>query len=95
MDPVAGAAPEWEPDPRGGGRESVDAGATNAASETIAAIATAVAPGEGGVAIVRLSGAAAEAIGRRLFAASGNQAWERHRVLYGHAVGPTSGQRVD
>jgi tRNA modification GTPase len=95
MDPVAGAASEWEPDPRGGGRESVDAGATNAVSETIAAIATAVAPGEGGVAIVRLSGAAAEAIGRRLFAAPGNQAWESHRVLYGHVVDPTSGERVD
>ena len=36
-----------------------------AAADTIAAVATAVAPGEGSVAIVRLSGPEAEAIGRR------------------------------
>ncbi|MEB3301181.1 MAG: tRNA uridine-5-carboxymethylaminomethyl(34) synthesis GTPase MnmE, partial [Cyanobacteriota bacterium] len=40
-------------------------------SDTIAAIATAVAPGQGSVAIVRLSGPRAEAIGRQLFQAPG------------------------
>ncbi len=59
------------------------------------AIATAVAPGEGSVAIVRISGPQAEGIGRQLFAAPGGQAWESHRVLYGHVVDPTSGERVD
>ncbi|MFM2081214.1 MAG: tRNA modification GTPase MnmE [Cyanobacteriota bacterium] len=63
--------------------------------DTIAAIATAVAPGEGSVAIVRLSGNRAEAIGRRLFQAPGRQPWESHRVLYGHVVDPSSGERVD
>jgi len=63
--------------------------------DTIAAIATAVAPGEGSVAIVRLSGPDAEAIGRRLFVAPGEQPWESHRVLYGHVVDPASGERVD
>ncbi len=67
----------------------------NLNGDTIAAIATAVAPGAGSVAIVRLSGPAAEAIGRRLFVAPGAQIWESHRVLYGHVVDPADGRRVD
>ncbi|MCT0206419.1 tRNA uridine-5-carboxymethylaminomethyl(34) synthesis GTPase MnmE [Synechococcus sp. CS-1332] len=63
--------------------------------DTIAAIATAVAAGAGSVAIVRLSGPAAEGIGRRLFEAPGAQSWESHRVLYGHVVDPADGRRVD
>jgi tRNA modification GTPase len=65
------------------------------ATDTIAAIATAVAPGEGSIAIVRISGPQAEAIGRRLFQAPGAQVWESHRVLYGHVLDPASGERVD
>ena len=67
----------------------------DAGGDTIAAIATAVAPGQGSVAIVRLSGPQAEPIGRRLFAAPGHQHWESHRVLYGHVVDPASAERVD
>jgi tRNA modification GTPase len=63
--------------------------------DTIAAIATAVAPGQGSVAIVRLSGPEAEAIGRRLFEAPGQQEWASHRVLYGHVLHPQSGERLD
>ncbi|MFN9646159.1 MAG: tRNA uridine-5-carboxymethylaminomethyl(34) synthesis GTPase MnmE [Cyanobacteriota bacterium] len=65
------------------------------AADTIAAIATAVAPGQGGVAIVRVSGPRAEAIGRALFQPAGQQRWDSHRVLYGHVVDPASGERVD
>jgi tRNA modification GTPase len=63
--------------------------------DTIAAIATAVAAGEGSVAIVRISGPAAESIGQQLFRAPGDQAWDSHRVLYGHVCDPASGERVD
>lgn len=63
--------------------------------DTIAAVATAIAPGEGSVAIVRISGPEAEAIGRRLFVAPGEQSWDSHRVLYGHVCDPASGERVD
>ncbi|MFM8936957.1 MAG: tRNA uridine-5-carboxymethylaminomethyl(34) synthesis GTPase MnmE, partial [Vulcanococcus sp.] len=63
--------------------------------DTIAAIATAVAAGEGSVAIVRLSGPQADAIGRRVFRAPGAQPWDSHRVLYGHVIDPASGERVD
>ena len=64
-------------------------------SDTIAAVATAVAAGEGSVSIVRISGPEAEAIGARLFEAPGQQVWESHRVLYGHVRDPGSGERVD
>jgi tRNA modification GTPase len=63
--------------------------------DTIAALATAVAPGEGSVAIVRLSGPKAEAIARQLFQAPGDQVWDSHRVLYGHVVDPLRGERMD
>jgi tRNA modification GTPase len=63
--------------------------------DTIAAIATAVAPGAGSVAIVRISGPEAEAIGRSVFRAPGTQSWGSHRVLYGHVVDPASGERLD
>jgi tRNA modification GTPase len=95
MDLVADAAPEWDPDPRGEKGKSGDPGVTSDPGDTIAAIATAVAPGAGSVAIVRLSGVSSEAIGRRLFTAPGQQVWESHRVLYGHVVDPASGERVD
>jgi tRNA modification GTPase len=64
-------------------------------ADTIAAVATAVAPGEGSVAIVRISGSEAESIGRKLFVAPGQQSWDSHRVLYGHVVDPASGERFD
>ena len=50
--------------------------------DTIAALATA--PGEGGIAIVRVSGADAEALLSRLFVPA--RAWETHRMYYGHIV---------
>jgi tRNA modification GTPase len=71
--------------------------AQNAAgsADTIAAVATAVAPGQGSVAIVRMSGPQSEAIARRIFEAPGRQLWETHRVLYGHVLDPSTGERVD
>ncbi len=63
--------------------------------DTIAAVATAIAPGQGSVAIVRISGPRAEAIGARLFRAPGSQVWDTHRVLYGHVVDPASLEMVD
>ncbi len=69
----------------------------NRPGSTIAAIATAVAAGVGSVAIVRISGPQAQAIGQRVFrpAGGGHQVWESHRVLYGHVVEPASGQALD
>ncbi|MFL0731331.1 MAG: tRNA uridine-5-carboxymethylaminomethyl(34) synthesis GTPase MnmE, partial [Prochlorococcus sp.] len=41
--------------------------------ETIAAVATAVAAGQGGIAVVRLSGPAAESVGRSVVSLPGQQ----------------------
>ena len=51
-------------------------------NDTIAALATA--PGEGGIAIVRISGPEAEKMLSALVPAS--HAWESHRMYYGHAM---------
>ena len=50
--------------------------------DTIAALATA--PGQGGIAIVRVSGPDAEGLLNRLFAPA--RTWESHRMYYGHIV---------
>ncbi|MBW4695419.1 MAG: tRNA uridine-5-carboxymethylaminomethyl(34) synthesis GTPase MnmE [Lyngbya sp. HA4199-MV5] len=62
---------------------------------TIAAIATAIVPAQGSVGIVRLSGTEAVAIARALFHAPGQQAWDSHRILYGHVRHPQTDQMVD
>lgn len=62
---------------------------------TIAAIATAVVPQQGSVGIVRVSGSEAMAIAHSLFHTPGDQAWESHRILYGHIVHPQTQQLID
>ncbi len=62
---------------------------------TIAAIATAIVPQQGSVGIVRVSGAEAVAIARRLFRVAGRQMWESHRILYGHVCDPVTAEVVD
>ena len=61
-------------------------------SDTIAAIATA--PGQGGIAIVRVSGDMAEDILRRIFRPVGGQhRLPTHLLTYGDIVGET--ERID
>ena len=63
-------------------------------TDTIAAVATAVAPGQGGIAVIRLSGPDAEATGRAVVHCPGHQEWGSHRVVYGH-VNDEQGRRLD
>lgn len=58
-------------------------------TDTIAALATA--PGEGGIAIVRISGPEAESLLTRLFSPA--RAWESHRMYYGHII--SEGETLD
>ena len=67
----------------------------SAQNTTIAAIATAAVPQQGGIGIVRLSGANAFSIAASLFRSSGQQPWESHRILYGHLCHPETQQVVD
>ena len=63
--------------------------------DTIAAIATAVAPGQGGIAVIRLSGPDAQPAVRTITRIPGRQPWESHRVLYGHVLAADGQERID
>lgn len=63
--------------------------------ETIVAIATAIAPEQGSVGIVRLSGTKSLAIAKSLFQTPGRQEWSSHRILYGYIRDPKTQQTVD
>ena len=62
---------------------------------SIAAIATAVAPGQGGIAVIRLSGPRALRAVAAITVIPGQQLWESHRVLYGHVVAAGGVERLD
>ena len=68
---------------------------SSSSQETIAAVATAVAAGEGGIAVIRLSGPVAEAVGRSVVSVPGQQLWDSHRVLYGHVMDESGKERID
>ncbi len=63
--------------------------------DTIAAIATAVSAAQGGIAVVRISGPQSEVVARRVVSIPGEQAWESHRVLYGHVVDASTKENID
>tara|TARA_B100000073_G_scaffold226536_1_gene188921 strand:+ start:36 stop:1397 length:1362 start_codon:yes stop_codon:yes gene_type:complete len=67
----------------------------NLESQTIAAVATAVAPGQGGIAVIRLSGPDAQRAVRDITCFPGDQPWESHRVLYGHVMAADGVERLD
>ncbi|BAC90393.1 tRNA uridine-5-carboxymethylaminomethyl(34) synthesis GTPase MnmE [Gloeobacter violaceus] len=60
-------------------------------SDTICAIATAIVPQQGSVGIVRLSGSEALALAKRVFRLRGKQAFESHRIHYGHFLDADGG----
>ena len=62
---------------------------------TIAAVATAVAPGQGGIAVIRLSGPQAQDAVRAVTCIPGDQPWASHRVLYGHVLAQGGVERID
>ena len=62
---------------------------------SIAAIATAVAPGQGGIAVIRLSGPSAVRAVAAITVIPGQQMWESHRILYGHVVAAGGVERLD
>ena len=63
--------------------------------DTIAAVATAVAPGQGGIAVIRLSGPLAEQVGQAVVRCPGRQEWNSHRILYGHVMAVDGQRRLD
>ena len=67
----------------------------NLERQTIAAVATAVAPGQGGIAVIRLSGPDAQRAVSEIARFPGAQLWESHRVLYGHVMAADRVERLD
>ena len=67
----------------------------NLERQTIAAVATAVAPGQGGIAVIRLSGPDAQRAVSEIACFPGAQLWESHRVLYGHVMAADGVERLD
>jgi len=67
----------------------------NLERQTIAAVATAVAPGQGGIAVIRLSGPDAQRAVSEITRFPGAQLWESHRVLYGHVMAADRVERLD
>ena len=67
----------------------------NRDAQTIAAVATAVAPAQGGVAVIRLSGPQAQSAVKAVTRIPGQQPWESHHVLYGHVLAAESDERID
>jgi tRNA modification GTPase len=61
--------------------------------DTIAAISTSL--GEGGIGIVRISGAAAEGIARKIFTRIPSGGLQSHRFYYGELLDPDTGDVVD
>jgi len=54
--------------------------------DTIAAIATAVSPGQGSIAAIRISGSSAIEIIKTIVHIPGTHDWSTHKVLYGHVT---------
>ena len=65
------------------------------ADDTIAAIATAVSPGQGSIAAVRISGCSAIEITKTIVHIPGNHNWSSHTILYGHVTEADQNKFID
>ncbi len=63
--------------------------------DTIAAIATAVSPGQGSIAVVRISGSSAIEISKSITFIPGMHNWSSHKVLYGHVTEANQKKYID
>ena len=65
------------------------------AEDTIAAIATAVSPGQGSIAVIRISGSLAIDITKTIVHTPGTHEWSTHKVLYGHVTEENQTNYID
>ncbi|WP_320666487.1 tRNA uridine-5-carboxymethylaminomethyl(34) synthesis GTPase MnmE [Prochlorococcus sp. MIT 1307] len=63
--------------------------------ETIAAIATAIAAGQGGIAVVRISGPKALTVCESIVSVPGEKLWTSHKVFYGHVMNAEKNEHID
>ncbi len=63
--------------------------------DTIAAICTAIAPSQGGVAIIRISGPKAKQVGKNIISTPHKKEWVSHEVMHGYAWDKKEKERID
>ena len=63
--------------------------------DTIAAIATAVSPGQGSIAVIRVSGPSAIEVSKNIVDIPGIHHWNTHKVLYGHVTEANQKRYID
>ncbi len=63
--------------------------------ETIAAVASAVAPGQGGIAVIRISGSFSKQAAQSIINIPGHQTWGSHKILYGHVLDQKTKTHID
>ncbi len=63
--------------------------------ETIAAIASAIAPGQGAIAIIKISGPSAKKVVKSIVKVPGKQSWSSHTILYGHVIDKKTQKNID
>ncbi len=63
--------------------------------DTIAAIATAVSPGQGSIAVIRISGSSAIETTKTIVHIPGTHDWTTHKVLYGHVTEKDQTTHID
>ena len=63
--------------------------------DTIAAIATAVSPGQGSIAVIRISGSSAIETSKNIVHIPGIQQWSTHKILYGHVTEVNKKKYID
>ena len=63
--------------------------------DTIAAIATAVSPGQGSIAVIRISGPSAIEVSKNIVHIPGIHHWSTHKVLYGHVTEANQKKHID
>ena len=63
--------------------------------DTIAAIATAVSPGQGSIAVIRISGSSAIETSKSIVHIPGIHQWTTHKILYGHVTEVNKKKYID
>ncbi len=63
--------------------------------DTIASIATAVSPGQGSIAVIRISGSLAIEITKTIVHIPGTHDWSTHKILYGHVTEVNQTKYID
>ncbi len=63
--------------------------------ENIAAIASAISPGQGAIAIIKISGPSSIKVVKAIVQVPGKQLWDSHKILYGYVIDKNIQKKID